>query len=156
MRPAQMVYILFFSVMYSTMLRAAEDWRPFPTHFFALPEPGERHAAGRRLALAIATLNLGPFAYFAGTLYTLGYLSEGTGWLRALHFFAMPWMALAVPGFFMLFRGFAVWGGAYFYGDAWERVRRQVVPHASPWSHLVPGFAYIVAGAIVLGGLMLL
>ncbi len=155
MRPAQLVYILFYSVMYSTMLRAAEDWQPFTTHFFALDDKAERRAGGRRRALAVFTLNFCPFAYFAGTVYLLGEVPQGTGWRSLLVYFSVPWMALAVPGFLMVYRGLAVWGREFFYGTTWRKFQRRVVPHEAPRAYLLPGLFYLVLGAGVLCGLLL-
>ena len=37
-RSVQLVYILFYSVMYGAAMRSAQTWHAFPTHYFRLPD----------------------------------------------------------------------------------------------------------------------
>ena len=135
-RAAQLVYILFFSVLYGAVMRGARPWRPFATHFFLIEDPVERRAAARRLAVGFLLLNVGPFGYFAVTLYLLGRIHGGGGWLMLLDYFCVPWIALAVVGFYHLFLAVNAWGKTAIYGAQFHEIAARHLPHSSPVAYL--------------------
>ena len=147
-RPAEIEFILFFSIMFAATLRVASPWDPFPSHFFLIKDPQERRVTRLRLATALITLNLLPFSFFAVSLYLLEHAFEQGRGLPLVHYFVVPWVAMAVPGFLQIFKGLIVLGGAKRFGEAYLAKVAPLIPHPSPKAFLLPGASYILLGCV--------
>ena len=147
-RPAEIEFILFFSIMFAATLRVASPWDPFPSHFFLIEDPAERRVTRLRLTTALITLNLLPFSFFAVSLYLLEHAFEPGRGLPLVHYFVVPWVAMAVPGFLQVFKGLIVLGGTKHFGKAYIAKVAPFIPHPSPKAFLLPGVSYILLGCV--------
>jgi hypothetical protein len=149
-RSVQLVYILFFSVMYGAAIRSSQTWHAFPTHYFRLPNRDLRAQEGRRFWVAVLLLNVLPFLYFAVTVYLFGTIHQDAGWLMVADYFSAPVVAMAVPGFSRIYQGAIVWGRERRWPAAWERIEREHAPFADARAYVIPGLIYLAVSATAL------